>query len=159
MTRFGQDTLKYPYNLTVSNEHVYITDRGLNALLQFDRNSYELVMRTGTKGSENGQFNYPSGLCIDYNGDVLVADRGNNRVSLFSKDLIFIFNIGIGKLNDPKDVKLTPNNVVVVLDKSPKCIHFYSKNAHFLSSGISRGEGHHCLVRYPFFFCLDLVGI
>ena len=158
MTRFGQDTLKYPYNLTVSNEHVYITDRGLNALLQFDRKSYELVKRTGTKGSENGLFNYPSRLCIDYNGDVLVADRGNNRVSVFSKDLIFISNIGIGQLNDPKDVKLTPNNVVVVLDKSPKCVHFYYKNGHLLSSGISRGEGHHCLVRYPFFFCLDLFG-
>ena len=158
MTRFGQDTLKYPYNLTVSNEHVYITDRGLNALLQFDRKSYELVKRTGTKGSENGLFNYPSGLCIDYNGDVLVANRGNNRVSVFSKDLIFISNIGIGQLNDPKDVKLTPNNVVVVLDKSPKCVHFYYKKGHLLSSGISRGEGHHCLVRYPFFFCLDLFG-
>ena len=70
MTRFGQDTLKYPYNLTMSNEHVYITDRGLNALLQFDKKSYELVMKTGTKGSANGLFNYPSGLCIDYNGDV-----------------------------------------------------------------------------------------
>ena len=155
---FGQDTLEDPYGIIVSNEHVLVTDMGLHALLQFDRNSYKLVNRTGTKGSEHGQFSYPSGLCIDYNGDILVADSGNNRVSVFSKDLIFISNIGIGKLNDPKDVKLTANNVVVVLDQSPKCVHFYSKNGHLFSSGISRGEGHHCLVRYPFFFCLDLVG-
>ena len=158
MTRFGQDTLKYPCGTTVSNEHVFITDIGLHALLKFDRNSYELVIRAGTQGSENGQFNSPRGLCIDYNGDVLVAERGNNRVSVLSKDLIFISNIGIGQLRDPTDIKLTPDSVVVVLDRSPKCVHFYSKNGHFLSSCISQGQGPDCLVFQPSFFCLDLAG-
>ena len=158
MTRFGQDTLECPWGIKVSKEHVFITDVELHALLQFDRNSYELVMRTGTKGSKDGRFNYPQGLCIDYNGDVLVADNGNNRVSVFSKDLIFISNIGIGQLKGPRDVKLNPDNVVVVLDRSPKCIHFYSKNGDLLSSCISRGEEPDCLVYRPTFFCLDLVG-
>ena len=158
MTRFGQDTLKAPCGITVSNKHVFITDTGLHALLKFDRNSYKLVMRTGTKGSEDGQFNSPRGLCIDYNGDVFVAERGNNRVSVFSKDLIFISNIGIRQLKDPTDVKLTPYSVVVVLDESPKCVHFYSKNGHLLSSYISQGKGPDCLVNQPTYFCLDLAG-
>ena len=158
MTRFGQDTLERPWGVTVSNEYVFITDIGLHALLKFDRNSYELVMRTGTQGSEDGQFNSPNGLCIDYNGDVLVADRGNNMVSVFSKDLIFISNIGIGQLEYPTDVKLTPDSVVVVLDRSPKCVHFYSKNGHLLNSCISQGQGTDCLVYIPTFFCLDLAG-
>ena len=156
MTRFGQDTLKKPYGITVSNEYVFITDIGLHALLQFDRNSYELVMRTGTQGSEEGQFNYPQGLCFDYNGDVLVADRHNNRVSGFSKYLIFNSNIGIGQLKGPTDIKLTPDSVVVVLDRSPKCVHFYSKNGHLLKSCISQGQGPDCLVYRPSFLCLDL---
>ena len=158
MTRFGQDTLKRPYGITVSNEYVFITDIKPQARLKFDRNSYELVMRTGSQGSEDGQFNSPRGLRIDYNGDVLVAERGNNRVYVFSKDLIFISNIGIEQLKYPRDVKLTTGNVVVVLDRSPKCVHFYSKNGHLLSSCISRGEGPECLVYQPTFFCLDLAG-
>ena len=158
MTRFGQDTLKSPWGITVSKEHLFITDKRLNAMLKFDRNSYELVMRTGTQGSENGQFNYPHGLCIDYNGDVLVADCGNNRVSVFSKDLIFISNLGIGQLKDPTDVNLTPYSVVVVLDASPRCMHFYSKKGHLLNSYISQGEGPDCLVYRPIFFCLDIAG-
>ena len=158
MTRFGQDTLERPYGITVSTEHVFITDIGLDALLKFDRNSYKLVIRTGTEGSEDGQFNSPNGLCIDYNGDVLVADRDNNRISVFSKDLIFISNIGIGQLKDPKDVKLTPDSLVVVLDRSLKCVHFYSKNGHLLNSCVSRGQGPDCLVYLPTFFCLDLAG-
>ena len=158
ITRFGQDTLKYPWGITVSTEHIYITDRGLHALLQFDRNRYELVMRTGTQGTEDGQFNKPSGLCIDYNGDVFVADSENSRVSVFSKDLLFISNIGIGQLKSPSDVNLTPDSVVVVLDASPKCVHFYSKNGQLLNSCISQGQEPHCLVKSPFFFCLDLFG-
>ena len=157
-TRFGQETLKKPWSITVSNEHAFITDIGLNAVLQFDRNRHELVTRTGTQGSEDGQFNYPNGLCIDYNGDVLVADNGNKRVSVFSKDLIFISNIGIGQLKGPTYVKLTPDSVVVVLDRSPKCVHFYSKNGHLLKSCISHGQGPDCLVYQPRFFCLDLAG-
>ena len=158
MTRFGQNTLKKPWGITVGKEHVFITDKGLHALLQFDRNSYELVMRTGTQGSENGQFNYPSGLCIYHNGDVLVADNNNNRVSVLSKDLLFISNIGIGQLKGPRDVKLTPDSVVVVLDRSSKCVHFYSKNGHLLNSCTSQGQGPDCLVYQPRFFCLDLSG-
>ena len=158
MTRFGQGTLKHPWGITVSKEHVFITDRGLHALLKFDRNSYKLVMRTGTQESEYGHLKHPRGLCIDYNGDVLVADSDNNRVSLFSKDLIFISNIRIGQLKFPKDVKLTPDSVVVVLDESSKCVHSFSKNGHLLRSCISQGEGPECLVKYPLYFCLDLAG-
>ena len=146
ITRFGQNTLEYPWGITVSNEHVFITDTKLHALLKFDRNSYELIMRTGTQGSENGRFNYPSGLCINHNGDVLVADNNNNRVSVHSKDLIFISNFGIGQLKYPRDVKLTPDSVVVVLDRSAKCVHFYSKNGHLHNSCISQEQGPHCLV-------------
>ena len=158
MTRFGQDTLKKPWGITVTNEHVFITDIGLHALLQFGRKSYELISRTGTKGSEDGQFNYPLGLCIDYNGEVLVADSDNNRVSVFSKGLIFISNFGIGELKDPRDVKLTTDSVLVVLDRSSKCVHFYSKNGHLLRSSVSQGEGPDCLLFRPTFFCLDLAG-
>ena len=158
MARFGQDTLKRPWGITVNNKHVFITDIGLRALLKFDRNSYKLVRRTGTQGSEDGQFINPNGLCIDHNGDILVADSGNNRVSVFSKDLIFISNIGIGQLKKPRDVKLTPSSVIVVLDWSHKCVHSYSKNGDLLNSCISQGQGSDCLVYIPTFFCLDLAG-
>ena len=141
MNRFGQDKLEYPFGITVTNEHVFITDRGQHALLKLDRKRYELVIRTGTKGSEHGQFKSPSGLCIDYNGDVLVADSDNNRVSVFSKDLIFISILGIEQLKYPRDVKLTHDSVLVVLDRSPKCVHFYSKKGHILRSCIFSRTG------------------
>ena len=155
--KFGQDELKEPFGVALTNEHVYVTDIGLHALLQFDKNSFELVSKTGTEG-QIGQFIEPSGICIDYSGDVFVADCGNNRVCVFFSDLQFKYNLGIGQLKCPVDVKLTPDCVVVILDKSQKCVHYFSRNGHLLHSCVPRGEGPDCLVNNPSFLCLDPAG-
>ena len=154
--RFGQYKLSRPCGITITNEHIYVTDRGLHTLFQFHKNSFQLLNRTGTKGQTDGQFNTPAGLCTDYSGDVFVADSNNNRVCIFSHDLKFISKLGIGQLDRPKDVKLTPDCQIVVLDGSPECVHFYSRNGHLLSSCVSQGEGTEYLVSNPFFLCMDL---
>ena len=127
ISRFGQDKLKEPWGIALTNEYIYVTDIGLHALLQFHKNSSKLVNRTGSKGQTDGQLNAPRGLCIDYFGGVFVADRDNNRVCVFSADLKFVSNLGIGHLKYPRDFKLTPDCLVVVLDQSSKCVHFFSK--------------------------------
>ena len=156
--RFGQDKLKAPYGIAITSEHIYVTDIGLHALFQFNKNRFQLLNRTGTKGQTDGQFNTPRGLCTDYSGDVFVADCDNNRVCIFSHDLKFISKLGIGQLYYPRDVKLTPDCQVVVLDWSPECVHFYSRNGHLLSSCVSLGYGPKYLVFNPKFLCMDIAG-
>ena len=137
---------------------IYITDIELHALFQFHKNSFQLLNRTRTEGQTDGQFSAPTGLCTNYSGDVFVADCINNRVCIFSHDLKFIYKIGIGQLKYPQDVELTPDCQVVVLDSSPECVHFYSRNGHLLSSCVSRENRPNCLVSIPFFLCMDLAG-
>ena len=156
--RFGQYKLKAPWGIAITSEYIYVTDTVLHALFQVDKNSFQLLNWTGTKGQTDGQFNEPRGLCTDYSGDVFVADYGNNRVCIFSHDLKFIANLGLGHLYRPKDVKLTPDCQVVVLDESRKCVHFYSRNGHLLSSCVSQGKRPDYLVYEPFFLCMDLAG-
>ena len=156
--RFGQDKLSRPWGIAITSEHIYVTDTALHALFQFHKNSFQLLNRTGTKGQTDGQFNKPNGLCTDYSGDVFVADYYNNRVCILSHDLKFISKLGIGQLKYPNDVKLTPDCQVVVLDESPECVHFYSRNGHLLSSCVSQGNGPEYLVYLPEFLCMDLAG-
>ena len=156
--RFGQEKLSRPWGIAITSEHIYVTDLGLHALFQFHKNSFQILNRTGTKGQTEGQFNAPTGLCTNYSGDVFVADCNNHRVCIFSNNLEFISKLGIGQLHYPKDVKLTPDCQIVVLDESPECVHFYSRNGHLLSSCVSRGEGPGCLVSSPFFLCMDPAG-
>ena len=155
LKRFGQDILKEPCGIAVTEDNVFVTDWDLHALLQFRKKDCKLVRRTGTKGAGEGQLDVPRGLCSDYNGDVYVADCRNNRVSVFSKQLQFMKCLGTQQLKTPFDVKVTPNSLVI-LDWSPNCIHFFSRSGDLLSSCVTQGEDG--MVYEPFFFCLDTAG-
>ena len=154
VAQFGKNSLMFPCGIAVTDECIFVTDTGHHALFQFRKKDFELLNRVGTEGDKEGQLNYPRGLCIDTNGDVLIADSNNNRVCIFSKQLEFESCIGIGQLCYPKDVKLSDNRVVV-LDWNTKCVHFFSRDGHLLSSCVSRDMEQDSLVSHPSFFCLD----
>ena len=155
LKRFGQEILKSPWGIAVTEDNVFVTNWDLHALLQFSKKDYKLVRRTGIEGREEGQLGNPRGLCTDYNGDVYLAESNNNRVSVFSKDLNFLKHLFTQQLEYPCDVKVTPNSVVV-LDLSPNCIHFFSRSGAFLRSCVTQGKDG--MVYSPQFFCLDPAG-
>ena len=155
LKRFGQDILKEPWGIAVTEDNVLVTDSDIHALLQFRKKDCKLVRRTGTEGAGEGQLDTPRGLCSDYNGDVYVADCGNNRVSVFSKQLQFLKCLGTQQLETPVDVKVTPDSLVI-LDRSTNCIHFYSRSGDLLSSCVTQGKDG--MVFKPYFFCLDTAG-
>ena len=154
LKRFGQGILNEPHGIAVTEDNVFVTDWNLNALFQFSKD-YKLVRRTGTKGGGERQLNCPMGLCTDNNGDVYVADCGNHRVSVFSKDLNFLKHLITQRLRNPQDVKITLNSVVV-LDWSPDCIHFFSRSGAFLRWCVTQGRDG--MVNGSEFFCLDPAG-
>ena len=104
VTQFISDKLLSPWGIAVDKECIFVTDIKNHALFQFQKKDLKFFNRTGTKGNKEGQLNFPQGLCIDTNGDVLVADSYNHRLSVFSKLLKFKSCIGIGQLCRPQDV-------------------------------------------------------
>ncbi|KAI6661262.1 NHL repeat containing protein [Oopsacas minuta] len=139
LKRFGQDILEGPWGIAVAEDNVFITDRELHALLQFNKKDYKLVKRTGNEEAGDGELNEPLGLCVHYNGDVYMADCYNHRVSIFSKALEFVNCLGTQQLQHPQDVKVTPTSIVV-LDYSPNCVHFYSGSGHLINSCTTFGQ-------------------
>ena len=154
LSHFGEEVLSMPWGISVTDNHILVTDWGTNTLFQFCKNSHQLLNRADGEGRNEGQLSGARGLSVDWNGDVFVADQLNHRVSVFSNLLQYKQTIGQGSLCYPQDVKLTTDKVVV-LDRSPNCIHFFSRSGDFLTSCVSRGEDQGCLVWYPYFFCLD----
>ena len=154
ITRFGQDVLQLPWAISVNNDHIFVTDVS-SSLFKFCKNTLELL--NSTKGSEELQLFGPSGLCIDNDGDVYVANSFNHRIVIFSTNLQFKSTFGTHELNFPQDVKLTPD-CVLVLDESPNCVNLFSRDGDYLSFCISQGEEPNSLVCNPLFFCLDLSG-
>ena len=61
--------------------------------MKFDTNG-NFIKSWGTLGSGDGQFDKPVSVIIDSKGDIIVNDRGTNRVQKFDSDGNFILKFG-----------------------------------------------------------------
>jgi DNA-binding beta-propeller fold protein YncE len=65
----------------------------------------------GGKGTGQGEFDSPTGIAVDPNGNILVADTGNGRIEKFSPTGTFLSIIGAkggghGQLADPNGIAI-----------------------------------------------------
>ena len=66
--------------------NIYVADGLINArVVKFDKNGV-FIRSWGTRGTEPGQFAEVHSIQVDANGNVYVADRGNNRIQVFDSD-------------------------------------------------------------------------
>lgn len=49
-------------------------------------NDGQFKMRFGVRGRSPGQLQRPTGVTVDVNGDIIVADYDNRWISIFSSD-------------------------------------------------------------------------
>jgi tripartite motif-containing protein 71 len=78
-------------------------------------------MFEGGKGIEEGEFNSPTGIAVDSNGNVFVADTGNGRIEKFSSTGAFVTSIGSkgtddGRLRAPTGVAIDHSGNIYVAD-------------------------------------------
>jgi len=87
-----------------------------------------LLQKFGEGGSREGQLDSPAGIDWSHNGRLYVADKGNDRISVFGLDGVFIKAFGhIGlkseqRLDDPLQVYVDLKERVYVLEKRNKGI-------------------------------------
>jgi predicted membrane-bound mannosyltransferase/sugar lactone lactonase YvrE len=79
---YGQSLDNKPY-LMVANESVFVSDPEGYRILQFDRQG-GFTRAWGDAGGTADRFRLPTGMAIDPEGGVWVADAGNGRVMHFS---------------------------------------------------------------------------
>ena len=75
---------------------------------------YSFTDKRDSKGSEDGQLKNPHRIDIDSNGDVYVADSGNNQIQKFSEARKFITKWGTegaqnGQFKGSHDVAVDPS--------------------------------------------------
>lgn len=102
----------------------------------------------GTAGSQEGQFAYPRGVAFDREGYFYVADSRNSRVQKFrGADGKYVDDIGgfskvqgdpdslkgtaPGKINEPNDVAVGPEDELVVADTWNHRVQVFSSKGRF----------------------------
>ncbi|KAI8496165.1 hypothetical protein Bbelb_260060 [Branchiostoma belcheri] len=84
---FGRE-LGTPLGVVVDNDgNIYITDASTKAnfVFKYDKNG-EFLVKFGGTGSGPGNLKSPMGICVDSLGHLIVADSGNGRVVMFTRD-------------------------------------------------------------------------
>jgi DNA-binding beta-propeller fold protein YncE len=108
----------------------------------------------GKNGSATGDFSFPQGLAFGPNGDLYVADSGNNRIQQFSVNsngsLNFIASFGTsgsgasapaGELNQPTGVAVSPNGTLWVADTLNNRVQSLSPSGVWTAFHTTTGTG------------------
>lgn len=125
-----------PYNNRVNTVRNHIPPQNVP--------SGELLHVFGMEGSEEGQVCRPWGVCIDQEGNILIADRSNNRIQMFTKRGDFLRSFGShgsenGQFDRPAGIAVDRTNRIIVADKDNHRIQIFSFDGRFLLKFGSKG--------------------
>ena len=145
-----REGMKSPDGICIYLNKVYVT--------QFDANSLTVcsiegryIQSVGRKGDKELEFNCPGGVAVSIlNNLIYVCDFRNSRIHCLNLNLTF--NSFISKVNHPRDIKITTQDIVVLTRGSP-CIQFYDYSHQLIRQIVTQGEGSQVIK--PFYFCLD----
>ena len=84
--------LIYPVHVLrhdMKSQSVYVVTEHGGFQIQIYNSDWNLMKKFGREGREDGELLYPECTVLP-NGDLLVADAGNNRISQFNQDSVFV---------------------------------------------------------------------
>ena len=126
---FSPSNIQYFRGMAIHKNNMYILS-GESHFYHFKvADSINLIGSKNAKGSGIGEFIEPRQLDISEEGDLFVADFGDNRVQILDCSLQYKRHISHHSMLKPCDVKLTPDEVYVLGDgpwKSTNCIHIFT---------------------------------
>jgi sugar lactone lactonase YvrE len=128
-----------------SAERLYVTDTGQQAVLEFDR-AGNIKRRIGSHGVAPGQFNFPTFVWADLDGELLVTDSLNFRLQRFGRDGQFLHAFGKsgdrpGDFSRPKGVAADESGRVYVVDALMHVMQVFDRDGRLLLSVGAQGHG------------------
>ena len=145
LSEFGKGEVSYPLSIALNNIWVFVGDPNKKAVLKFQITNNEYICQ-----SNDGVLKFPYGITVDTNGEVLVADSGNNKIAVLNLELRPVREIGKGKLKSPLDVKINNNNIFVADNNEINNIHIFTKSGDIIRSFIKLDKGTALI-----YLCLD----
>lgn len=82
----GEPLFQSPYYVCCTpSDDIVVSDYMGHCVKIFDSNG-KALFQYGSRGQGDKQLKYPNGVCADNYGNLIVVDRGNNRIHLLSQD-------------------------------------------------------------------------
>lgn len=140
------DGMAEPGGLAIDHENrlLYVSDVKLDQVLVYDADSFKLLRKIGTTGHNHelttpGDFSRPSGMAVDKDGNLYVADTLNNRIEIFDADGQFIRAFGKpgdgpGYFSRPKGVTIDGDGHIWVADGMQDRVQVFNQESQLLIS-------------------------
>ena len=142
------DKMYSPEGICISLNRVYVTHA--NSLTVYSTEG-KYIQSVGREGNKELEFISSEGVAVStVNNLIYICDCWNCRIQCLNLNLTF--NSFIPNINYPRDIKITPQNIVVLTAGSP-CIQFYDYSHQLIREIITQGEGNQVID--PRYFCLD----
>lgn len=99
----------------------------------------------GEEGQEDGQLCRPWGVCCSADGNIIVADRSNNRIQIFRPDGTFLNKFGThgsepGCFDRPAGVAVDSRGRIIVSDKDNHRIQVFTQSGKFIFTFGDKGS-------------------
>ncbi len=128
--------------IDTQNRFLYVSDVAQDQILVYDADTFKLLRRMGTGGKNHtlttpGDFAKPSGVAVDKDGNLYVADTLNDRIEVFDADGVFIRTWGKngdgpGYFARPKGVAIDSDGHVWVADGMQDRVQVFTPEGRLL---------------------------
>eukprot|EP00112_Aurelia_sp_Birch-Aquarium-sp1_P016051 Seg3600.2 transcript_id=Seg3600.2/GoldUCD/mRNA.D3Y31 product="E3 ubiquitin-protein ligase TRIM71" protein_id=Seg3600.2/GoldUCD/D3Y31 len=103
------------------------------------------MLQFGSEGESESQLCRPWGVCTDRDGNIIVADRSNNRIQIFDCKGNFMYKFGSagsrnGQFDRPAGVSVDNQNRIIVADKDNHRVQIFKLDGTFVLKFGERGS-------------------
>ena len=122
-----------------------MADTGNNRIQKFNSTG-GFLLKWGSAGTGNDQFNSPSAVAVNSTGAVYVADTGNHRIQKFTSLGVYAATIGSqgtgdGQFDSPSGIAIDSNGFIYVADTGNNRIQKFSPAGLFVTKWGTYGTG------------------
>ena len=144
----GDDSLQRPTGIAVYKKKLYVVDTVGHRVHVFDVDGKQRFS-FGKRGDGKGEFNYPTHVAVDAEGNIYVMDSLNFRVQIFDGKGAFLSLFGgngtsIHDFIKPKGIAVDSEGHIWVSDGLRNSIQVFDRKGRLLlifgKTGIKRGE-------------------
>ena len=138
---WSQSAFDFPVDVYADALKIFVVDKNNHRIQRFDKNlNFNFAISTRNSDSEEERFGYPLSAVMSNQGDVFILDSENKRILKFDIFGSFIQNFGgydygSNALEDPKQLAVSMQNNIFVIDKNKILIFDQYGNS------IGRAEG------------------
>jgi sugar lactone lactonase YvrE len=133
--------LSAPYGIALGPENtIWVADYGNHRIQQFDRQG-NAIIAIGQRGSEQGEFLYPTAVALDSKGNIWITDSGNARLQQFTAKGELLKVVVEQHLHTPTAIALDRNDTMYVADGMAGNVLIFDSEGNYFSSIKGKATG------------------